>query len=107
VALDANEVFGAESTGLSKLIHDCGLYDLMDLQLLFTVALTGRWTTFWGQKDRFKVCAAAVRWLLMTVLCPIIEPCLLILTLTLSLEAKYPTLLLPLPVDSHPRTQRR
>jgi hypothetical protein len=31
VALDANEVLGEESNGLSKLIHDCGLYDLMEL----------------------------------------------------------------------------
>jgi hypothetical protein len=31
VALDANEVLGEDSSGLSKLLHDCGLYDLLDL----------------------------------------------------------------------------
>jgi hypothetical protein len=31
VALDANEVLGDESTGLSKLLHDCGLQDLMTI----------------------------------------------------------------------------
>ena len=29
--LDANEVIGEESSGISKLIHDCGLYDLLDI----------------------------------------------------------------------------
>jgi hypothetical protein len=31
VSLDTNESFGTESTGISKLIHDCGLYDLLDI----------------------------------------------------------------------------
>jgi hypothetical protein len=31
VAMDANEVIGEDTNGLSKLMHDCGLYDLMDL----------------------------------------------------------------------------
>jgi hypothetical protein len=31
VALDANEVLGDESAGLSKLLHDCGLHDLLTI----------------------------------------------------------------------------
>ena len=31
VALDANEVIGEESCGISKLMHDCGLFDLLDI----------------------------------------------------------------------------
>ena len=29
--LDANEVIGEESSGILKLIHDCGLYNLLDI----------------------------------------------------------------------------
>ena len=31
LSLDANEVIGEETSGISKLIHDCGLYDLLDI----------------------------------------------------------------------------
>jgi len=29
LALDANEVLGAESNGVSKILHECGMWDLL------------------------------------------------------------------------------